>query len=119
MAEQAVDKVGQHLGAKISPCRTAKEPLLPAAEVTPYSGILPAPFTREAVEHYVRREWALHLSDIMLRRSGWHYYDRDTTARARQVAAWMATAAGWSNARQAAELEAWTGSCRREAAQSA
>jgi hypothetical protein len=58
MAEQAVDKVVSHLGARVAPCRTAKEPLLPAPEVTPYSGILPAPYTREAVEHYVGREWA-------------------------------------------------------------
>jgi glycerol-3-phosphate dehydrogenase len=119
MAEQAIDKVVKHLGAKASPCRTATEPLLPPAEVTPYSGILPAPFTREAVEHYVRREWALHLPDIMLRRSGWHYYDRDTAARAQQVAAWMAPAAGWSAAQQCAELESWAGLCAREAAQSA
>jgi glycerol-3-phosphate dehydrogenase len=94
MAEQAVDCVAHHLGAKTAPCRTAVEPLLPPEEVTPFSGILPAPFTREAVEHYVRHEWALHLDDVLLRRSGWHYYERDSAARLVQVAAWMAEATG-------------------------
>ena len=106
MAEQAVDKVVRHLGAKAAPCRTATEPLLPAAEVTPYSGILPAPFTREAVEHYVRQEWALHLPDVMVRRSGWHYYEPESAARLEQVAGWMSDAAGWSPAQRAAEIKA-------------
>jgi glycerol-3-phosphate dehydrogenase len=108
MAEQAVDKVVRHLGADAPACRTATEPLLPAAEVTPYSGILPAPFTREAVRHYVRHEWALHLRDVMLRRSGWHYYERADPARLDQVAAWMAEETGWTSAQRAAEM----GSCR-------
>ena len=106
MAEQAVDRVVRHLGAKSPPCRTASEPLLPAEEVTPFSGILPAPCTREAVDHYVRHEWALHLQDVMLRRSGWHYYERESTARLEQVAAWMADAGGWSDATRAAEIAA-------------
>jgi glycerol-3-phosphate dehydrogenase len=74
--------------------------------VTPFSGILPAPCTREAVDHYVRHEWALHLQDVMLRRSGWHYYERESTARLEQVAAWMADAGGWSDATRAAEIAA-------------
>lgn len=104
MAEQAVDKVVRHLGAQAAPCRTAKEPLLPAPEVTPYSGILPAPYTREAVEHYVGREWAIRLQDVVLRRSGWFYYERDFAAKLDEVADWMAAAAGWSAEKRAAEV---------------
>ncbi|MBI5689871.1 MAG: glycerol-3-phosphate dehydrogenase/oxidase [Verrucomicrobia bacterium] len=107
MAEQAVDQVVKHLGRSVAPCRTAKEPLLPAAEVTSYSGILPAPCHREAVEYYVRHEWARHLADIMFRRSGWHYYERVTPQRAEQIADWMAEACGWSATQRAAELAAY------------
>ena len=104
MAEQAVDRVVRHLGASAAPCRTAKEPLLPAGEVTPYSGILPAPRTRAAVEHYVHREWAVHLQDVALRRSGWYYYERDFAAQLDEVADWMGAVAGWSTEQRAAEL---------------
>jgi glycerol-3-phosphate dehydrogenase len=104
MAEQAVDRVVTHLGRKAPACRTATEPLLPDAEVTPFSGILPAPFGREAVVHYVHHEWARHLADVMLRRSGWHYYERESAAQLEQVAIWMAALLGWSDAERAAEL---------------
>ena len=36
---------------------------------------------RKAVEHYVAREWAVHLDDVMVRRTSWHYYFRDAAAR--------------------------------------
>jgi glycerol-3-phosphate dehydrogenase len=115
MSEQAVDKVVAHLGRQAPPCRTATEPLLPAGEVTPYSGILPAPFGREAVAHYVHREWALHLADVTVRRSGWHYYERADPARLDQVAAWMADETGWTSAQRAAEIA----SCRPQDARNA
>lgn len=106
MAEQAVDRVIAHLGRQTPACRTATEPLLPAGEVTPFSGILPAPFGRAAVVHYVHHEWARHLADVMLRRSGWHYYERESAAQLEQVATWMAELLGWSDAERAAELAA-------------
>lgn len=108
MAQQAVDQIVAHLGQSgAQPCRTADEPLLPPSEVNAYSGILPAPISREAVEHYVKNEWAEHLDDVLLRRSGWHYYHRESAAALEQVATWMAAAAGWSADRRRAELEAW------------
>jgi glycerol-3-phosphate dehydrogenase len=58
----------------------------------------------EVVEHYCRREWAVHLDDVMLRRSGWHYYRSDAEQVAQQVAAWMADLFAWDTERQAAEL---------------
>ncbi len=93
MAEQAVDQVARHLGVTSAPCRTAVEPLLGTEEATSFSGILPAPFTREAVAHYVHHEWAVQLDDVMQRRSGWHYCERESAARREQVAAWMAEVA--------------------------
>jgi glycerol-3-phosphate dehydrogenase len=108
MAEQAVDQIVKHLGVStVAPCRSAIEPLLPAEDAGPFSGILPAPFTREAVEHFVRHEWARRLDDVLLRRSGWHYYQRWSTAAIEEVAGWMAEMAGWSRAQQRAEFEAF------------
>jgi glycerol-3-phosphate dehydrogenase len=69
------------------------------------SGILPPEFGRRPVEHYVAREWAVHLDDVMVRRTGWHYYFRDAAAKAEQVAAWMGELLGWTQAQQAAELD--------------
>lgn len=105
MAEQVVDHVVRHLGATAAKCRTADEPLLDAETVTPFSGIAPAPFVRDAVEHYVKREWARHLGDVLLRRSGWHYSRRRTREEVEQVADWMAASLGWSPAERAAEIE--------------
>ncbi|MES2696591.1 MAG: glycerol-3-phosphate dehydrogenase/oxidase [Verrucomicrobiota bacterium] len=107
MSEQAVDQIVKHLGAKAAPCRTAEEPLLGPDDVRAFTGTLPPPCTREAVEHYVRHEWAHRLDDLLLRRSGWHYYHRNSEQRIREIAGWMAEAAGWTPAQREAELAAW------------
>jgi glycerol-3-phosphate dehydrogenase len=107
MAEQTVDQVVQHLRIDARPCRTADEPLLLAGEVSEHSGILPGPCNREAVEYYVRREWARHLDDILLRRSGWHYYHRSSEAWVEQIANWTGEILGWSAAQREAEITAW------------
>ena len=107
MAEQAVDQIAKHVGVRAQPCRTASEPLLRREDDSPYSGILPAPLTRDAAEHYVRHEWARRLEDVMLRRSGWHYYQRWSNATIEQVAGWMADAAGWSATQRRAEIDAF------------
>lgn len=106
MAEQAVDAICRHLARPATRCRTADEPLLPANETT-FSGILPPAFGPDAVNHFVREEWAATLSDVMIRRSGWHYYHADAAARAALVADWMAAAANWSPDRRRAELDAY------------
>ena len=88
-------------------CRTASEPLIESAAAEGVSGILPPPFERSAVEHYCASEWAMHLEDVMVRRTRWHYYYLDAAQRAEPVAQWMAEMLGWSNTQQAAELEAY------------
>jgi glycerol-3-phosphate dehydrogenase len=104
MAEQAVDQIARHLGGPVPASRTAQETLLLPAEMTPYSGIAPAPFTRAAVEHYVRHEWARHLEDVLHRRSGWHFHDRLTPAAIARVAGWMAAELQWSPDRVLCEI---------------
>ena len=104
IAEQTVDQVLGHLGRGRIACRTAVEPLLPEDEARGTSAIVPPEPRPELVEHFCRREWAVHLDDVMTRRTGWRYYlDRPADA-ARQVAEWMAAIFGWSAARQEAEL---------------
>lgn len=103
MAEQTVDCIVKHLKSRLAPCRTGQEPLLAPSEAA-FSGVLPPPVTREAVEHYCQREWAAHLDDVMLRRTSWHYYHQDSAAIAQQTASWMAEILGWNEAQQRAEM---------------
>ena len=105
MAEQTVDQVVAKLGVKATACRTAKEPLVSATETQGISGIVPPEFCRSAVEHYCANEWTVHLDDVMVRRSSWHYYHRDAAHRAEKVANWMAELLGWSDAERDAELQ--------------
>ena len=104
IAQQAVDRLLYELRRKAPPCRTAEEPLLPPEEVEGQSGILPPPLTAEVVERCCRHEWAVHLEDVMLRRTGWHYYRTDADQVARQVAGWMGEVFGWNPSREEAEL---------------
>lgn len=111
MAEQTVDQLVKWLtkqravNGHTQPCRTAVEPLLPVSETANLSGILPPPFSRAAVEHFCTNEWAVHLDDVMVRRTSWHYYYWDAAAKAEQVANWMSDLSGWSEAQRANELE--------------
>jgi glycerol-3-phosphate dehydrogenase len=102
MAQQTVDSLARHLGAKLPPCRTAETPLVEGGPA--FSGILPPPVSREAVAHYCRREWARRLDDVMLRRSSWHYYHADAFRIAEHVALWMAEELGWTPSQRSAEL---------------
>ncbi len=111
MAEQTVDKIIHSskdfpASAKLSEaaCRTAIEPLLPVSDTAGISGILPPEFSRRAIEHYVVNEWALHLDDVMVRRSRWHHYYRDAAAKAIRVADCMGEILGWSEAQRSGEI---------------
>jgi glycerol-3-phosphate dehydrogenase len=106
MAEQAVDRVMRKLGRPKGACRTAVEPLL-GTEAARYSGAVPPPCTEAAVQHYIDQEWAEHLSDVMVRRGGWHYYRHEADQDAEKVADWMAQHAGWSVERRSQELAAY------------
>ncbi len=86
-------------------CRTAVEPLLPPEQTQGLSGVLPPEFCRRAVEHYCGKEWAIHLDDVMVRRTSWHYYYSDAEQKAERVADWMAELLAWSDAQRTAELE--------------
>jgi glycerol-3-phosphate dehydrogenase len=111
MAEQTVDRIVKWLnelnGLKgiFRSCRTATEVLLPPSDVEGISGILPPEVSHRAVEHYCTKEWAMHLDDVMVRRTRWHYYFANAAQIAEQVADWMSEFRGWSEATRRAELE--------------
>jgi glycerol-3-phosphate dehydrogenase len=116
MAEQMVDRLVEHLGRKTPRCRTASEPLLPPAEAGERSGIAPPAVEQTAIEHYCRHEWAVHLQDVMVRRTSWHHYWSEAPQMAEQVAGWMAAVLGWSAEQTAAELVAYQTLCRADRA---
>ena len=113
IAEQTVDKLVKSLkklntlGTNPGPCRTAEEPLLPVAEISGISGVLPSEFSRRTVEHFCANEWAVHLEDVMVRRSRWHDYFQDAGQKAEQVADWMAELLGWNSTEKASQLESY------------
>jgi glycerol-3-phosphate dehydrogenase len=115
MGEQTVDQLVKwlhgfpglhqlHGNGGAARCRTAQEPLLPTADTRGVSGILPPELSRKTVEHYVGREWAVHLDDVMVRRTSWHYYYADAPRRAERVADWMGELLGWSAETRSVEL---------------
>ena len=81
-----------------------REPLLPPTETQGISGILPPEFNGESVEHFCENEWAIHLDDVMIRRTSWHYYHKDAAARASLVAAWMKEFLSWADDDLAKEI---------------
>lgn len=104
IAEEVVDRVVRFLGCRVLPCATAVVPLL-APDAAGYpSGILPPPVARDIVEELCRHQWAVHLDDVMIRRTSWLYAEDDPAAAARQVAGWMAEVFGWDEATQQAEV---------------
>lgn len=108
MAEQVVDRVMHELGRPLTACRTAELPLLGPDQSQDFSGITPPPLSEIAVRHFCHDEWAVHLDDVMFRRSGWGYWFTDRIPVAKQVAAWMARTLAWPPAVEATELERFT-----------
>ncbi|MHA3771367.1 glycerol-3-phosphate dehydrogenase/oxidase [Verrucomicrobiota bacterium sgz303538] len=113
IAEQSVDRIVESLRKShalpphVEPCHTADEPLLPPAETKGVSSIVPPEFSRQVVEHYCTNEWAVHLADVMIRRTSWHYYFTDANKKAEQVAEWMGEILGWTDDVRAAEIDAY------------
>ncbi|MGI9456730.1 MAG: glycerol-3-phosphate dehydrogenase C-terminal domain-containing protein, partial [Aeoliella sp.] len=104
MGEEVVDQLVRTLGRKATRCRTADEPLLPANEVS-FSGII-SPFpSQQAVQHYCQNEWAVHLEDVMLRRTSWRHGQEHGEAVSEQVAHWMGSFLSWDDAVLYSELD--------------
>jgi glycerol-3-phosphate dehydrogenase len=106
MAEELVDAVAGYLGDSLARCRTATTPLLEPDEAV-HSGMLPPAVSREAVRHYCQDEWAVHLDDVVVRRTSWIHYADNRNSVIAQVAEWMAAELGWSQQRLRDELSAY------------
>jgi glycerol-3-phosphate dehydrogenase len=96
IAEQTVHQICRVLGNSFAPCTTENRPLLDPEKTSGISQIIPPPFSRELVEHFCQHEWALHLDDVLMRRSIWHFYDGPVRERAKLCADWMAALLNWS-----------------------
>jgi glycerol-3-phosphate dehydrogenase len=101
MAEQTVDQVGRHLGERLPRSRTAELPLTPG----PHSGVVPPPVRPDVVAESCRQEWVVHLDDLLLRRTSWHFYHANQAEIAEQAARWMAESLGWDRDRIELELK--------------
>jgi glycerol-3-phosphate dehydrogenase len=104
MAEETVDAAGKRIGRAAAPCRTADAPLLAPEDARGISGILPPEVCPAVVHGACREEWAVHLDDLMVRRTSWHHYRTDRGAVAEHAAVWMGEALGWTAERQQEEL---------------
>ncbi len=103
IAEQTVDLLVRFLGNVKRRCPTAEKPLLAGCDGPQGSGILPPQPSAERVQYYCTREWAMHLDDVMIRRTSWRHYLADHEALADQVATWMAETLGWDSQRLSEE----------------
>jgi glycerol-3-phosphate dehydrogenase len=92
----------QFLKIDAKSCETANVPLVEDAK---FSAIVPPPVSQEAVIHFCRNEWAIHLDDIMIRRTSWRHYHRDHESIAQQVAIWMSDALRWTSQQMQSQLE--------------
>jgi hypothetical protein len=60
------------------------------------------------VRESCRHEWALHLDDVLLRRTSWHFYHPNQMETATLAARWMADELGWSREQMAQELQRYS-----------
>ena len=104
MAEQAVDQLVRGAELRASPCETAEQQIV--ADPL-YSGLIPPAFSEVAVKHFCESEWALHLEDVMIRRSSWHYYYKNAADLAQQASHWMASVHHWSDQQRQDELHSY------------
>ena len=104
MAQEIIDKLGRILQRRLPPCRTAFEPLLEPDAARLTSGVIPPHVSANIVHHYCRNEWAIHLDDVMIRRTRWHYYHPDADEIAQKVALWMADSLDWSDTHRQQEI---------------
>jgi glycerol-3-phosphate dehydrogenase len=103
IAEQVVDRLFRHLGRPSPRCTTAQELIVEPSQV-PHSRILPPEVDAAVVREACQAEWAVHLDDVMIRRTSWHYYRDDRSTIAAQVADWMGQVLAWDPATREAEL---------------
>ncbi len=101
MAEQVIDAVRGFFDRTPPKSKTATTPLLAGK----FSGVLPPELCRDVVVECCRNEWAVHLDDVLTRRTSWRYYHSPQQEAAEQTASWMAEEMGWSQEKKERELK--------------
>jgi glycerol-3-phosphate dehydrogenase len=108
IAEETLNLCRKHLRASWPECKTAKEPLLTEEQLkSGSSGIIPPTVSKELVEHYCKNEWASHVEDVMLRRTGWKHYLENHEEVAKDVLNWMSEYHNWSSEEKEKEWKAY------------
>ncbi|MGB0729934.1 MAG: glycerol-3-phosphate dehydrogenase C-terminal domain-containing protein, partial [Ilumatobacteraceae bacterium] len=123
MAEDTLNHVERILG-KRKPCSTRKTPLvdrnpqlLDSIRSNASSGVLPlhSTLTEADVVYAVRHEAAIHLVDVLTRRSRLHLLHRDLAMEcAEPVSFIMQRELGWSESTRQQELQSYTDLCHSE-----
>lgn len=123
MAEDTLNHVERILG-KRKPCSTRKTPLvdrnpqlLDSIRNNASSGVLPlrSTLTEGDVVYAVRHEAAIHLVDVLTRRSRLHLLHRDLAMEcAEPVSFIMQRELGWSESTRQQELQSYTDLCHSE-----
>lgn len=103
IAQQAIDRMGQELSLS-GICSTDGELLVPPEQVAGISGIEPPAASRELIEYYCLKEWALHLADVLVRRGRWQTYEPRSALKVQEIAHWMGTTLGWNDTQRQAEI---------------
>jgi glycerol-3-phosphate dehydrogenase len=104
MAEETVNALAKFLGRPKQKCETARRPLLPPAQTSGVSAIVPPPVSESLVQHFCRNEWARHLDDLMIRRTSWRHYRHDHIEVVARAARWMANELNWDEPTMQAEV---------------
>jgi glycerol-3-phosphate dehydrogenase len=101
VAQRAVDLVFADLGRPSPPCRTAEERLSETAETF----LDPRGLDQAGIQHAVREEMALKLSDIVFRRSNLGATPRLSRATVREIARMAGAELGWGALQLETEIE--------------
>ncbi|HLJ54793.1 MAG TPA: glycerol-3-phosphate dehydrogenase/oxidase [Chthonomonadaceae bacterium] len=110
MAEQAVDLAGRAMGRRLPRSTTSEQRIEPGR----FSGVLPPAVDEAVVVEACRNEWAVHLDDVLLRRTSWYGYHGAESGIPERAAEWMARQLGWSAAELRDEVERFRAAVRME-----
>ena len=115
MAEDTVDQVVRALGVN-SRCKTKRLSITASSpDPDPSTLVAGLPLTRGEVVRAVNQEMAIHLDDVMCRRTRSLLFDRAASRRiAADVAAIMAELLDWDAERARIEIDRYQAQCDRE-----
>ena len=106
IAEQVVDQVIRQFPGSYKDCTTATVPIL-SDENHGASAVIPPEVSEQVVKKICEKEWVIHLSDLMIRRTSWLYYHQNHLKIAKDVVHWMADSFNWDASKIELELSSY------------